>query len=386
MACRYCINSGAYPYEDKLYPGYMPVDVAKKAVNYYLAHIKQIRRHDPCRTAVITFYGGEPLLNFPLIKKIVKYAREKDENILFTISTNGLLLEDEAAEFLVKNEVVVWVSLDGPMEQHDRNRVTSSGKGTFNRVISNIEKLWERYPDYYLLGFLVTYDWAADLRDVAKFFRSHRKFKEALFMFSPVAGHFTDYYKRFSDTERNRYFSQLNELKQELYRREERDNDPFENFFLTAPYRLLLMRRLLGPTGSREFPATAPCLPGEKICVLPDGRLQPCERVPGLADIGTVEAGLDFYAIAALIARYNESITSYCTNCSIQRLCRTCFSHFWSGDGFRKPVPDFCTRQLAATVEVLKETYGLLERRPEFYREIMGIYQRRYSKFLSLQF
>ncbi|WP_418791990.1 radical SAM protein [Phosphitispora sp. TUW77] len=388
LQCRYCINSMIYPYSETMPSETMSLQVAKKAVDYYLDNIARIRRSDPCRTAVITFYGGEPLLQFPLIEEVVRYIREKKvANVLFTISTNGLLLDDKVTDFFVANNFAVWVSLDGPEQQHDRNRTTPGGKGSFSDVFANIKRFWQRHSDYPLLGFLVTYDWRSDISELWQFFKSHQEFKKSLFMFNPVGSHFTDYYKQFSQQERNAFFESVATIRKNLYAPlTDDDNDPLINFFILSPYRLHLMRKILGLPGRPEIPGTGTCLPGEKICVLPDGRLQPCERVPGLANIGTVETGLNYKVIAELINMYNRNITTQCSGCRIMQLCKTCFSHFWSGKDFCKPTPSFCENQVQWTGELLSEIYSLLEEVPGYYEEVMKIYQRRYSQMLSLNF
>ena len=388
LQCRYCINSTVYPYSETLPSEAMSLEVAKTAIDYYLENLARIRLADPCRTGVITFYGGEPLLRFPLIEEVVRYVREKKvANVLYTISTNGLLLDAHVSDFLAANKFAVWVSLDGPGQQHDRNRITPGGRGSFSEVYANIQRFWNRHPDYPLLGFLVTYDWRSDIGELWQFFKTHQEFKRSLFMFNPVGSHFTDYYKQFSQQERLGFFESVAAIREELTDPlRENDNDPLINFFILSPYRLHLMRKILGPPGRPEVPATGTCLPGEKICVLPDGRLQPCERVPGLANIGTVETGLNFEVIADLVHMYNREIAAQCRGCQIMQLCRTCFSHFWSGKDFRRPTPSFCKNQVQWTREILTEIYSLLEKAPEYYEEVMKIYQRRYSQMLSLNF
>ena len=387
MKCRYCINSDIYPYSDKMTFDSMPFSIARAALNYYLDNLERIRKTDPGRTAVITFYGGEPLLEFSLIKEIVQYVRSKKvKNLLFTLTTNGLLLNEEISDFLVANKFAVWVSIDGPENQHDRNRIMAGEKGTFQRVFSNIRNFRKRYPDYYLLGFLVTYDWKTDIRELRNFFYNNIEFKNSLFMFNPVGSYFTKYYSRFSDEERSHFAEQINEIKKELRASPLNFNDPVINFFITTPYRLQLMRKILGSPGRPEIPATGTCIPGEKICVLPDGRFQPCERVPGLANIGDVTEGLDFDKIARLISLYNKNIANNCRGCPVMQLCKTCFSHFWSGKEFKKPLPSFCKDQILWIRTILEETYSLIEARPEYYEEIIKLYQKRYSRLLSLNY
>jgi uncharacterized protein len=386
LRCRYCINSEAYSYDCQLADKHMEFSVARRAIDYYLENLERIRRKDPGRRAAVTFYGGEPLLNFTVLEKSVRYIREQGvRDIIFNVSTNGTLLNEKISDFLVENNFGIWVSLDGPQREHDRNRVFRLGRGSFEVVFTNIQRFWERYPHYRLLGFLVTYDWATNLMALLEFFDSRSEFRHAMFMFNTVSPYFTDYYDRFSPTDQQRFLDRATKLK-ELLRLKFTETSPVLNFFVSAPYRIFLMRRLLLPPGRPEIAATGACLPGEKICVLPDGRFQPCERVPGFLEIGDIERGLDFEAISEVVNTYNHTITSQCSTCPIQRLCHCCLSHFWSGKEITKPWKSFCSDQVAWSREVLQETYSLLEEVSEFYGHVMNLYHRHYHhwEFLSV--
>ncbi|MFB3884591.1 MAG: radical SAM protein [Thermodesulfobacteriota bacterium] len=385
MQCRYCVNSDQYPYASNFPHGPMSFRVAQKAIDYYLGNLTKMRRSDPCRKGAITFYGGEPLLQFSVLVRSVQFIRERGtKDILFNVSTNGLLLDDHISDFLVENHFGIWVSLDGPRKEHDRNRLLSDGRGTFGRVFANVERFWKRHPGYRLLGFLVTYDWGTDMFELLKFFDGREEFRRSMFMFNQVSPYFTDYYRRFSAQDRKRFLEKAKELKGLLYSHS-KEASPLINFFVSATNRIHLMRKIMGPPGRPEIPATGACLPGEKICVLPDGRFQPCERVPGFAEIGTVEKGLDFEAIADVVNQYNQVITRHCHSCPILMLCKCCFSHFWSGKEITKPSPSFCRDHVAWIREILVETYSLLEEVPEFYDHVMNLYQRDYRhwEFLS---
>lgn len=96
------------------------------------------------RTPGICFYGGEPFLNFPLIKEVVEYVKQIDNETIFYITTNGTLLNSEIIDFLTENNILITFSLDGFKENHDRNRVYENGRPTFDTIINNINKLQNR--------------------------------------------------------------------------------------------------------------------------------------------------------------------------------------------------------------------------------------------------
>ena len=127
----------------------MSWDIAKKAVDFYFAHSKESEREGYS----IGFYGGEPLLNFSVIKKVIEYVKDKypqkAKDTIFTISTNLTLLTYEHIKFFIKHNVHLAVSLDGPEKIHNRYRVFKSGKGSYKKVMENLEKFRNYNKEYY---------------------------------------------------------------------------------------------------------------------------------------------------------------------------------------------------------------------------------------------
>lgn len=106
-------------------------------IDVFLNHVA------PSKNLDIVFFGGEPLLVFPLIKRIVEYVeiRAVNKDVTFNITTNALVVTDEMLGFLSKHKFSVCVSLDGPKEAHDANRKNRGGKGTFDTVMLNYRRL-----------------------------------------------------------------------------------------------------------------------------------------------------------------------------------------------------------------------------------------------------
>src|SRR5437773_5350989 len=97
------------------------------------------------KVAHITFFGGETLLNFPVLKKTIAYARQRGaelgKNVDFSLTTNGTLLKPEIIEFLAENRVGVTISIDGPREMQDKFRVFHNGAGSYDVVAPKIKEL-----------------------------------------------------------------------------------------------------------------------------------------------------------------------------------------------------------------------------------------------------
>ncbi len=382
LRCRYCIFSDHYPNTNSV-KEYMSYDIARKAVDYYITHLKKKRARNPAEPAVINFYGGEPLLNFSLIRDVVFYIKGLEiKNVVYSLTTNALLLNDEISDFLVDNDFSIALSIDGPQSEHDRNRVFPNGSGSFEKVYKNIKRFQQRHPDYKHLIFMATFDLASDFDEIRRFFNS-KGFNNSPFFFSRVRDIFTDYYDQFSEKEITQYISSASSLKGAALERSS-SLDPLIKYGASAPYYLFLMRRIFGKTGNSEIPATGTCLPGEKICVLTDGTFQPCERVPGLTKMGSVQTGLDYEKIADLIYQYNQKITRHCKSCPILRLCTFCYSNFWSGTTFEKPSPVYCESHIQRTKIQLMQFYSQLEKDPGLYDEFMNRNTKQYRRIRTL--
>jgi uncharacterized protein len=143
LACTYCYEFGA----DKIAtpegkPKYMTLETATASVDFLLAQSKG-------REAVhITFFGGETLMNFKLLRQVVDYAREQAKaqgrGVGFSLTTNATLLTDEIIDFLADNEIGVTVSMDGPPDLQDLRRVDKRGRGTYRIIEPKLRKLMAR--------------------------------------------------------------------------------------------------------------------------------------------------------------------------------------------------------------------------------------------------
>ena len=173
LACRYCVFSDVYSNTRNSSPKKMTIQTAKKALDYYMQLLEEGKKYNPVRDPSLGFYGGEPLLNFDLIRQSVTYLLETypDEKISYHITTNGTLLTDEIIDFLIKNRFSISISLDGPENEHDRNRVYANGKGTFKDVIKNIKKIRDLH--YEKLQILTVFDInTSSVSRIAKIFQS----------------------------------------------------------------------------------------------------------------------------------------------------------------------------------------------------------------------
>ncbi|WP_330586546.1 radical SAM protein [Aminipila terrae] len=125
LACKYCFaEEGEYQQGHR---GLMSYEVGKKALDFL------IENSGTRKNLEVDFFGGEPLMNWEVVKKLVAYGREQEKihnkNFRFTLTTNGILLDDEVIEFANKEMANVVLSLDGRKEVNDKLRVARNGKG-----------------------------------------------------------------------------------------------------------------------------------------------------------------------------------------------------------------------------------------------------------------
>ncbi len=146
LRCSYCVYSeNDFTSQRTHSQKSMSFETAKKAVDFFFMHSIDTKNPN------ISFYGGEPFLNLELIKQVVDYAKGVFEGrkLTFTTTTNGTLLTDELIDYLAENEFNLTISLDGPKEIQNQNRVFATNKqGSYDTVIKNIRNLWERQPDF----------------------------------------------------------------------------------------------------------------------------------------------------------------------------------------------------------------------------------------------
>ena len=149
LNCSYCFASqGKYNGERAL----LSLETGKRALDFL------IENSGTRRNLEVDFFGGEPLMNFDVVKELVKYARvrekEAGKNFRFTLTTNGVLIDDDVIEFANKEMSNVVLSLDGRKEVHDRFRVDFQGKGSFDKIVPKFQKLVEARgnKNYYMRG------------------------------------------------------------------------------------------------------------------------------------------------------------------------------------------------------------------------------------------
>ncbi|MBR5302317.1 MAG: thioether cross-link-forming SCIFF peptide maturase [Clostridia bacterium] len=149
LNCAYCFASQGKYHSDR---ALMSFEVGKRALDFLVEHSGKRRNLE------VDFFGGEPLMNWDVVKDLVKYARsiekEHGKNFRFTLTTNGVLIDDDVIEFSNREMSNVVLSLDGRKEIHDRLRVDYAGNGSYDRIVPKFRKFVESRggKNYYMRG------------------------------------------------------------------------------------------------------------------------------------------------------------------------------------------------------------------------------------------
>lgn len=143
--CDYCfVHEGKYNEKESL----MDKEISFKAVDFLIENSKT-------KNVEIDFFGGEPLLNWDVVKETIEYgykvAKENGKRIRFSLTTNGALINDDRLNFLIENSVSLIISLDGPKEINDIHRKLDNERGTFDLIFEKIKKI-KNYKGYYIRG------------------------------------------------------------------------------------------------------------------------------------------------------------------------------------------------------------------------------------------
>ena len=149
LNCAYCFASqGKYQGERAM----LSFEVGKQALDFLIEHSTGRRNLE------VDFFGGEPLMNFDVVKQLVAYAREREKecgkNFRFSLTTNGMLVDDDVIDFANRECSNVVLSLDGRKEVHDRYRVDYAGKGSWETIVPKFQKFVEArgHKNYYMRG------------------------------------------------------------------------------------------------------------------------------------------------------------------------------------------------------------------------------------------
>lgn len=375
MRCRYCIFSGEYEYSRPHGHQSMLLSTAKAAIDFHLA------KNEMAESLSIGFYGGEPLLEFDLIKECCEYVRscerkrETKRGTLFSLTTNGTLLTDERIDFFIENDFALTISIDGPREIHDQYRVFPNGSGSFAPVFEGIQRIYEKDQEYFQRRMLFNCVIAPSSNFVLlqQFFDQHSHlFGGKLSLASVSPGHPTFFKQYPTYPNRDRDFTTLHEQYCIAHVNGETTGETFYNSFIRQLFEqdyLFIARRFVFDEGKEELNRVNVCVPGQrKVFVDVNGRLHICERMNRHFPIGDVWSGYDVDRITALFNEFNGLMNSdECKNCWAVHFCPLCFTVGENG-GFSKDIMyERCAQSKKWKENVLLTYCAILEKNPQAF-------------------
>ena len=285
----------------------MPLETAKKAIDFIIANSGTRRNLE------VDFFGGEPLMNFDVVKKTVEYARsiEKkfNKNFRFTITTNGLLLDDEKIDYINREMNNAVLSLDGRKEVNDRLRVTPNGKGCYDTIVPKYQKLvaGRGEKDYYIRGTFTKYnlDFTNDVlhyRDLGF---------DQLSIEPVVSDPKLDY--SIKDEDLPRVFEEYERLAQTMINsRRKGDYYNFFHFMIDLNQGPCAIKRLRGCGCGNEY-----------VAVTPQGDIYPCHQFVGMEQfkMGNLNDGTFNNDMKLDFAKANVYSKENCRDCWAKFYC-----------------------------------------------------------------
>ncbi len=304
LACQYCFaGEGEYHGKREL----MSFDVGKRAIDMLVAQSGE--RHN----LEVDFFGGEPLMNFEVVKQIVEYARSIEEannkKFRFTLTTNGMLLDDDILEFANKEMGNLVLSIDGRREVHDRMRPMRGGQGSYDRIVPVFQKAAESrgQMNYYVRGTFTHYnlDFAEDVKHLADL-----GFKQI--SVEPVVAPPGERYA-IREEDVPQLLEQYDILaKYLLERKREGKAVNFFHFMIDLSGGPCAYKRLSGCGSGCEY-----------LAVAPNGDLYPCHQFVGMPDflMGNVDTGVTDTHLRDRFKKCNVYSRKECRGCFAKLYC-----------------------------------------------------------------
>ena len=307
LRCKYCF-AGTGEYHGAR--GMMSAETGKKAIDFVIANSGSRKNIE------IDYFGGEPLMNFNVVKEITEYAKAEGakhgKNFRFTVTTNGLLLDEDKKKYINENMSNVVLSIDGRREVNDRMRPRVDGSGTYDSILPKFIDMAEsrNQDNYYVRGTFTAYnkDFADDVIHLADL-----GFKQT--SVEPVVAPEDEDYA-LTEADLPEIFAQYEKLADEYLKRWKNGSRfNFFHFMIDLDQGPCAIKRLSGCGAGHEY-----------LAVAADGDLYPCHQFVGNKDflMGNVYDG----SIDRDICKYFENSNIYTKD-----KCRSCFAKFYCSGG-----------------------------------------------------
>lgn len=380
LRCKYCV----YEDDTKNFRAFghkkMSFETAKKAMDYVL-------KIAPQDTMYLAFYGGEPLLNYSLIKQCTEYFSEQytGEELILSFTSNLTLLTQEMAQYFSEHKFSITCSLDGDQQTHDQNRVYANQKGSFHDTIRGLRMLVEAYGEHTELiniNMVVTRPYSNEKFDrIQKFFDDLDWLPKNVAIRTSYEGidqwdENTSLFPNYHLIEGNYNFrDDLEEWICNAVQSGKNKNSLYTSSALDSGMTTIHQRRITDkPMEQRGLNGC--CMPGSRrLYVTVDGDYAVCERIGDSPYIGNVDTGIDIEQVRKYyVEQYEQKSLENCNNCWCVNLCGLCYARAYDENGLdmkRKKV--LCEGERYSNYRYLQKYHILLEKCPEILQEYANI-------------
>lgn len=329
LACKYCYCSTCRDIPSK---GLMTENIARQAITWLFAMSGKSEQ------VSITFFGGEPLLNKPVLRFAIEYSQKlaklHGKKVFYSMTTNGTLLDDEVIGYIKRYNFGLMVSLDGPKELHDKQCPTQNGDGSYDAAVAGIKKLMARRRSVTVRGTMIHP--LPRMLDLIKFYEDFGFTRivmgKATNPINPsgVDCDFSDLESYFKQSDEEIVPWILNELK----------NKKTPKYY---PYSSMIESLEKNNISRKVSPFRCGACRGTTT-VGADGALYPCHRFTGMKGwkIGNIYDGPDYALCKNFWRKYYNSISKQCLGCWMYSLCKgLCPWELANSDGTFK-IPYLC--------------------------------------------
>jgi uncharacterized protein len=367
--CKYCAYSGIYEKAQIHRNRHMSFEIAKLSLDVFSRTVFSGLRTRKDKIT-IGFYGGEPLLRFNFIKRLVNYSKLiSDESgqvdpWQYQFTTNGSLLKPNVIDYIKKNDFKIMISIDGPADEHDKFRVLKGGGLTWEIIWNNILYIKKHFPEYFnkRVKFQLTLHPDHNLLRIEEFFKKNQDIftkENTDYSTLKIKGLKGDISKNWIEGYRKSIY-QINKMDNKFWLKEK---------FFSGDNMAKFQKRTLLYKYCDKF--TGNCFPGErKVFITTNGKFSVCEKINPGHYIGDYKNGFDLIAIKELEEKWNQLIQEKkCWECNHWFICNTCYVNCDEREGTFKVSDEYC-KNLGK--EFLSEVFNylkLLEDRHEDIRD-----------------
>lgn len=312
LRCTYCVYDESYSSNRDHGFSSISEDTAKNAIDNFILRAGG-------SDAYIVFYGGEPLLEFEMIKELTEYAKNIAQNkIHFSLTTNATQLTNEKIDFLIMNDFLITISIDGNQAIHDKYRLTSNGHGTFEKIMNNIGSIKTKNKTFFheKININCVINKIDDISDLNQFF-DNESFNLQNIRFSHQIQKNSEL-----NTQIVQKFTKEHVLS--LIRNEKFKKSPVEYQYFSPTIRKIIYRDIK----EESYQASPKCTPfSNRTFVRTNGKVQFCERIE---NVGISESDPKILVETARLfqQQYYEFVKNDCENCFAFNFCEMCYASF----------------------------------------------------------